>query len=73
MATHQKPLELGEESIVDDDDKIIVILQNVVDEADEEDTDCIECVDYFQEKMICFTATLIIGTILLVFAYSLKM
>ena len=73
MATHQKSLELGEESIVDDDDKIIVVLQNIGDDADEEDADCIECVDYFQKKMICFTATLIIGTILLVFAYTLKM
>lgn len=71
MVTHRKPLELGEESIVDDE--IIIVFQNVGDEADEEDADCIECVDYFQKKMICFTATLIIGTVLLVFVYTLKM
>ena len=66
MINQQKNLEIVEESIVDDE--IIIVFD---EKLNEDDVDCIECVDYFQRKMICLTTILIIGTILLVFIYSL--
>ena len=70
MINKQKNLEIGEESIVDDE--IIIVFDEKLDEKlDDDDVDCIECVDYFQRKMICLTTILIITTILLVFIYSL--
>jgi len=66
MINQQKNFQIGEESIVDDE--IIIVFD---EKLNEDDVDCIECVDYFQRKMICLTTILIIGTILLVFIYSL--
>ena len=68
MINKQKNLEIGEESIVDDE--IIIVFDEKLD--DDDDVDCIECVDYFQRKMICLTTILIIATILLVFIYSIS-
>ena len=71
MINKQKNLEIGEESIVDDE--IIIVFDEKLDEKlDDDDVDCIECVDYFQRKMICLTTILIIATILLVFIYSIS-
>tara|TARA_Y100001935_G_C17284288_1_gene499389 strand:- start:767 stop:973 length:207 start_codon:yes stop_codon:yes gene_type:complete len=66
MINKQKNLEIGEESIVDDE--IIIVFD---EKLDDDDVECIECVDYFQRKMICLTTILIIATILLVFIYSI--
>ena len=68
-------VEVFEESIVDDD--IIVVKDDDVTFVEEYDNNMIdyewiECMDCVQRKMICIITILIVGTILLVFAYTLN-
>tara|TARA_B100001287_G_C22580694_1_gene480765 strand:- start:286 stop:501 length:216 start_codon:yes stop_codon:yes gene_type:complete len=53
-------------------DEININIKNSENKIDEEEAECIECVDYFQKKMICITSILIIGTIVLVFVSILN-
>ena len=74
MINQPKVVEVFEESIVDDD--IIVIIDDPhydIDDCDSNiDDEWIECVDCVQRKMICIISILIIGTILLIFAYTIN-
>ena len=74
MINQPKVVEVFEESIVDDD--IIVIIDDRhydIDDCDSNiDDEWIECMDCVQRKMICIISILIIGTILLVFAYTIN-
>ena len=66
MINQPKVVEVFEESIVDDD--IIVIIE---DQHSDIDNEWVECMDCVQRKMICIMTILIIGTILLIFAYTI--
>jgi hypothetical protein len=66
MINQPKVVEVLEESIVDDD--IIVIIE---DQHSDIDNEWVECMDCVQRKMICIMTILIIGTILLIFAYTI--
>ncbi len=74
MINQPKVVEVFEESIVDDD--IIVIIDDPhydIDDCDSNiDDEWIECMDCVQRKMICIISILIIGTILLIFAYTIN-
>ena len=74
MINQPKVVEVFEESIVDDD--VIVIIDDRhydIDDCDSNiDDEWIECMDCVQRKMICIISILIIGTILLVFAYTIN-
>lgn len=70
MIIPKKELELIDETNIDEE--INITIKNSEHDIDDDEAECIECVDYFQKKMICFTSILIIGTILLVFAYTLN-
>tara|TARA_B100000214_G_C23517048_1_gene423354 strand:- start:191 stop:418 length:228 start_codon:yes stop_codon:yes gene_type:complete len=74
MINQPKVVEVFEESIVDDD--IIVIIDDRhydIDDSDSNiDDEWIECMDCVQRKMICIISILIIGTILLIFAYTIN-
>ena len=74
MINQPKVVEVFEESIVDDD--IIVIIDDPhydIDDCDSNiDDEWIECMDCVQRKMICIISILIIGTILLIFAYKIN-
>ena len=74
MINQPKVVEVFEESIVDDD--IIVIIDDPhydIDDCDSNiDDEWIECMDCVQRKMICIITILIVGTILLVFVYTLN-
>ena len=74
MINQPKVVEVFEESIVDDD--IIVIIDDRhydIDDCDSNiDDEWIECMDCVQRKMICIISILIIGTILLIFAYTIN-
>jgi hypothetical protein len=70
MVLYKKELELSDESNTYNEIKIV--FKNNEHKIDEEEAECIECVDYFQKKMICITSILIIGTILLVFVSILN-
>ena len=67
MINQPKVVEVFEESIVDDD--IIVIIDDRHYDIDDEWIECMDCV---QRKMICIISILIIGTILLIFAYTIN-
>ena len=64
MTSHSKTEKFGEESIADDE--IIIITD------DTDDIEWVECMDCVQRKMICLISILIIGTILLVFIYTIN-
>ena len=74
MIIQPKVVEISEESIVDDD--IIVIIDDshydIDDGHNNIDDEWIECMDCVQRKMICIISILIIGTILLIFAYTIN-
>ena len=59
--------QIFEESIVDDD--IVVIVEDCEEDIDYE---WVVCMDYVQKKMICLITILIISTILLIFAYTIR-
>ena len=75
MINQNNVVEIYEDSIVDDD-IIIVKDEDVifVEEYDNniDDYEWIECMDCVQRKMICIITILIVGTILLVFLYTLN-
>ena len=75
MINQGNVVEVFEESIVDDD-IIDVKVDDVifVEEYDNNmvDYEWIECMDCVQRKMICIITILIVGTILLVFVYTLN-
>ena len=64
-----KQVEIFEESIVDDD---IIVIKDCHRDINADDYEWIECMDCVQKKMICIITILIIGTILLVFAYTIN-
>lgn len=66
MINQPKVVEVFEESIVDDD--IIVVIE---DQHSDIDNEWVECMDCVQRKMICIMTILIIGTILLIFVYTI--
>ena len=75
MINQGNVVEVFEESIVDDD--VIVVKDDDVTFVEEYDNNMldyewIECMDCVQRKMICIITILIVGTILLVFAYTLN-
>lgn len=75
MINQPKVVEVFEESIVDDDDIIVIIDDRHydIDDCDSNiDDEWIECMDCVQRKMICIISILIIGTILLIFAYTIN-
>ena len=75
MINQGNVVEVFEESIVDDN-IIDVKVDDVifVEEYDNNmvDYEWIECMDCVQRKMICIITILIVGTILLVFVYTLN-
>ena len=74
MINQPKVVEVFEESIVDDDVIVIIDARHYeIDDCDSNiDDEWIECMDCVQRKMICIISILIIGTILLIFAYTIN-
>ena len=75
MINQGNVVEVFEESIVDDN--IIVVKDDDIISVEEYDNNMvdyewIECMDCVQRKMICIITILIVGTILLVFVYTLN-
>ncbi len=67
MINQNNGFKTFEESKSDD---TIIVIQDYQEEDDEKEW--IECMDCVQRKMICLITILIIGTILLIFAYTIN-